>query len=89
MCFRRRFVLDQSLTFNFGARVSGFYWNRVAGLLIRLSVARAQIYVDDLLTLLLRSSAPLLTALLVIMLSVLRIPMSKRKAALSLGRAVV
>ena len=43
----------------------------------------AQIYVDDLLAILLRSSAPLLSALLVVLLCVLRVPMSWHKAALS------
>ena len=61
----------------------------MAGLLLRLThrlwrVRRsAQIYVDDLLAVLLRSSAPLLSALLVVMLCVLRVPMSWHKAALS------
>ena len=63
LCFRHRGILYQSLTLNFGARASGFYWNRVAGLLLRLTHRlwyvrhSAQIYVDDLLAVLLRSSA--------------------------------
>ena len=89
LCFRHRDVLYQSVTLNFGARASGFYWNRVAGLLVRLAHRlwrvrhSALIYVDDLLAVLLRSSAPLLSALLVILLCVLRVPMSWHKAALS------
>ena len=89
LCFRRRDTLYQSVTLNFGARASGFYWNRVAGLLVRLTRRlwrvrhSAKIYVDDLLAILLRSSAPLLSALLVVLLCVLRVPMSWRKAALS------
>ena len=89
LCFRHRGALYQSVTLNFGARASGFYWNRVAGLLLRLTYRlwrvrhSAQIYVDDLLAILLRSSAPLLSALLVVMLCVLRVPMSWHKAALS------
>ena len=43
----------------------------------------AKIYVDDLLAILLRSSAPLLSALLVVLLCILRVPMSWHKAALS------
>ena len=76
LCFRHRDVLYQSVTLNFGARASGFYWNRVAGLLVRLTHRlwrvrhSAQIYVDDL------------SALLVVLLCVLRVPMSWRKAAL-------
>ncbi|CAE7247983.1 unnamed protein product, partial [Symbiodinium pilosum] len=67
----------------------GFYWNHLAGLLVRLTHRlwhvrhSAQIYVDDLLTILLRSSAPLLAAVLVVLLSVLRVPMSWHKAELS------
>ena len=82
LCFRRRDVLYQSV----GARASGF---RVAGLLIRLTHRlwrvrhSAKIYVDDLLAILLRSSAPLLSALLVVLLCILRVPMSWHKAALS------
>ena len=89
LCFRHRDVLYQSVTLNFGARASGFYWNRVAGLLVRLAHRlwrvrhSALIYVDDLLAVLLRSSAPLLSALLVVLLCVLRVPMSWHKAALS------
>ena len=89
LCFRHRSVLYQSVTLNFGARASGFYWNRLAGLLVRLTHRlwhvrhSAQIYVDDLLAVLLRSSAPLLAAILVILLAVLRVPMSWRKAELS------
>ena len=37
LCFRHRSVLYQSVTLNFGARASGFYWNRLAGLLVRLT----------------------------------------------------
>ena len=89
LCFRHRSVLYHSITLNFGARASGFYWNRVAGLLVRLTHRfwhvrhSAQIYVDDLIALLLRSSAPLLSAVLIVLLLVLRVPMSWHKAALS------
>ena len=53
LCFRHRGRLYRSLTLNFGARASGFYWNRVSGLLVRLlhrlvfSAHSALIYVDD------------------------------------------
>ena len=89
LCFRHRDVLYQSVTLNFGARASGFYWNRLAGLLVRLTHRfwhvrhSAQIYVDDLLAMLLRSSAPLLAAVLIVLLQILRVPMSWHKAALS------
>ena len=89
LCFRHRGRLYQCKTLNFGARASGFYWARVAGLLVRL-VHRfwwvshsALIYVDDLLSILEKSSAPLLAALLVVLLQVLNVPMSWRKAKLS------
>ena len=84
LCFRHRSVLYQSVALS----ASGFYWNRLAGLLVRLTHRlwhvrhSAQIYVDDLLTVLLRSSAPLLAAVLVILLSVLRVPTSWHKAEL-------
>ena len=89
LCFRHRGRLYQCKTLNFGARASGFYWARVAGLLVRL-VHRfwwvshsAMIYVDDLLSILEKSSAPLLAALLVVLLQVLNVPMSWHKAKLS------
>ena len=58
LCFRHRGRLYQCKTLNFGACASGFYWARVAGLLVRL-VHRfwwvghsALIYVDDLISIL-------------------------------------
>ena len=89
LCFRHRGRLYQCKTLNFGARASGFYWARVAGLLVRL-VHRfwwvshsALIYVDDLISILEKSSAPLLAALLVVLLQILNVPMSWHKAKLS------
>ena len=89
LCFRHRNVLCQSTTLNFGARASGFYWSRVAGLQLRLLHQltylshSALVYVDDILGLLERSSAPLLAGLIVVTLLVLQVPMSWHKAALS------
>ena len=89
LCFRHCGRLYQCLTLNFGARASGFYWARVAGLLVRLTHKfrwlphSALIYVDDILALLEKSSAPLMASLLVVLLQVLRVPMSWRKAKLS------
>ena len=89
LCFRHRGRLYQCLTLNFGARASGFYWARVAGLLVRLTHKfwwvhhSALIYVDDILALLELSSAPLMASLLVVLLQALRVPMSWRKAKLS------
>ena len=74
---------------NFGARVSSFYWARAAGLLVRLihRLIRvrhsAQIYVDDLFALLESVSAPLWASLVVILLQILRVPISWHKGALS------
>ncbi|CAE7210243.1 unnamed protein product [Symbiodinium sp. CCMP2592] len=93
LCFRHRGKLYQCLTLNFGARVSSFYWARAAGLLLRLvhRIVRvrhsAQIYVDDILALLDAISAPLWASLIVVLLLVLRVPMSWHKAAL--GPSVV
>ena len=88
LCFRHQDVLYQSITLNFGARASGFYWSRLAGHLLRLIHAltylshSALMYVDDILALLERSSAPLLTGLIVVLLLALRVPMSWHKASL-------
>ena len=63
LCFRHRGRLCQCRTLNFGARVSSFYWARVAGLLLRLlkRLVRVRhsglIYVDDIISLLNRTSA--------------------------------
>ena len=89
LCFRHRDRLYQSVTLNFGARASGYYWNRVAGLLVRFlhrllfSAHSAFIYVDDILALLDRRSAPVWTCLLVVAILVLNVPMSWHKASLS------
>ena len=87
--FRRRGKLFQCLTLNFGARASSYYWARTAGLLCRL-LRRIiyvnhglMIYVDDLLCLLRKCASPLLAALLVVFLLVLKVPMSWHKASLS------
>ena len=89
LCFRHRDVLYQSITLNFGALASGFYWSRVAGHLLRLIHTltyvshSALMYVDDTLALLERSSAPLMTGLIVVLLLALCVPMSWHKASLS------
>ena len=55
LCFWYQDVLFKSKTLNFGARASGYFWARVAGLMIRtfhrlLHVRHALFqYVDDLL----------------------------------------
>ena len=88
LCFRHRGRLYQCLTLNFGARVSCFYWARAAGLLLRLMkrLVRVRhtglIYVDDILSLLNRTSAPLWASVIVILLLCLRVPMSWHKCAL-------
>ena len=88
LCFRHRGKLYKSVTLNFGARASGHYWSRVAGLLVRLAhrllfiAHSAFIYVDDILALLERSSAPLTAYVLIILLQVLCMPMSWHKAGL-------
>ena len=63
LCFHHRDWLYQCLTLNFGARASGLFWSRLAGLLLRLSHRVVYlrhallIYVDDLLALLPLSAA--------------------------------
>ena len=89
LCFRHRGKLFQCLTLNFGARASSHYWARTAGLLCRLLRRIIYvnhgllIYVDDLLCLLRKCTSPLLAALLVVFLLILKVPMSWRKASLS------
>ncbi|CAE7611472.1 LRRC45 [Symbiodinium sp. CCMP2592] len=88
LCFFHRGRLFQCLTLNFGARASGFYWARLAGILSRLMhrllfVRHALlIYVDDLISLLSGPSAPVWAAVLCVFLLVLRVPMSWHKAYL-------
>ena len=89
LCFRHKNVLYQCTTLNFGARVSSFYWARAAGLLVRL-VHRlirvrhsAMIYVDDLLCLLDSASAPVWASHIVVLLLLLKVPLSWHKCALS------
>ena len=75
------------LTLNFGARASGWYWGRVAGLMIRSAHALSDHhhtlwqYVDDL-SWLDRATAPLWACTLVILFLMLGIPLSWHKAAL-------
>ena len=73
--------LYRCLTLNFGACTSGWYWGRVAGLMVRMGHALFLghhqslnwQYVDDLLACLDRQSAPLLSSLLVVMFLILGI----------------
>ena len=89
LCFHHRNRLYQCLTLNFGARASGFYWARLAGLLTRLGhrfifvLHSLLIYVDDFICLLHEESAPVWASVLVLLLCCLGVPMSWRKAALS------
>ena len=89
LCFRHAGRLYQSITLNFGARVSSFFWARCAGLLMRLlkRLLRVRhsswIYVDDLLSLFDRLSAPLWASVVVVLLLCLKIPMSWHKGTLS------
>ena len=89
LCFRHKNVLYQCATLNFGARVSSFYWARAAGLLVRLvhKLIRvrhsAKIYVDDLLCLLDSASTPVWASHIVVLLLLLKVPLSWHKCALS------
>ena len=88
LCFHVGERLYQCLCLNFGARVSGWYWGRVAGLMVRTSHALLDHhhalwqYVDDLLAWLDRQTAPLWASALIILFLILGIPMSWHKAAL-------
>ena len=89
LCFRHKNVLYQCTTLNFGARVSSFYWARAAGLLVRLihRLLRvrhsAKIYVDDLLCLLDSASAPVWASHVVVLLLLIKVPLSWHKCAFS------
>eukprot|EP00435_Cladocopium_sp_Y103_P020066 s4625_g4.t2 len=89
LCFHVGDDLYQSICLNFGARASGWYWGRVAGLMVRTSHALLDHhhalwqYVDDLLVWLDKQSAPLWASSLVILFLLLGIPMSWHKAALA------
>ena len=88
LCFHANGKLYRCITLNFGARASGWYWGRVAGLMVRTSHALLAHghalwqYVDDLLAWLDRISSPLWASLLVVLFLILGIPMSWHKAAL-------
>lgn len=89
LCFWHGTRLFQCLTLNFGARASGWWWNRVAALMVRTFHKMLRYrhalwqYVDDLLVFLDKQSAPLWASLLVILCAVLNIPMSWHKCQLS------
>ena len=86
--FHANSKLYRCITLNFGARASGWYWGRVAGLMVRTSHALLAHghalwqYVDDLLAWLDRISTHLWASLLVVLFLILGIPMSWHKAAL-------
>ena len=88
LCFHANGKLYRCITLNFGARASGWYWGRVAGLMVRTSHALLAHghalwqYVDDLLAWLDRISSPLWASLLVVLFLILGIPMSWHKASL-------
>ena len=82
LCFHANGKLYRCITFNFGARASGWYWGRVAGLMVRTAHALLGYghvlwqYVDDLLAWLDSISAPLWWAsILVILFLIVGIPL--------------
>ena len=81
-------TLFKSVTLNFGARASGYFWSRVAGLMVRslhriLHVRHALFqYVDDLLILLEATTSPIWIGILTLTCLVLGIPMSWHKTAI-------
>ena len=90
LCFHANGELYRCIALNFGARASGWYWGRVAGLMFRTSHALLGYghalwqYVDDLLAWIDRVSSPLWASLLVVLFLILGIPMSWHKAALNM-----
>ena len=89
LCFHANGQLYRCITLNFGACASGWYWGRVAGLMVRTShslLAYGHVlwqYVDDLLAWLGKVSCPLWASLLVVLFLILGVPMSWHKAALA------
>ena len=89
LCFHANGELYRCITLNFGARASGWYWGRLAGLMVRSCHALLAHghalwqYVDDLLAWLDKASSPLWASLIVIPMLILGVPMSWHKAALS------
>ena len=88
LCFRFQKRLFRSNTLNFGARASGYYWGRVAGMLMR-TLHRAVhvrhsmfIYVDDLLAVLDSKSSPVYASIIVLMCMCLGVPLSWKKTQL-------
>ena len=82
LCFHANGELYRCITLNFGARASGWYWGRLAGIMVRschslLAHGHALWqYVDDLLAWLDKSSSPLWASLIVVLLFILGVPMS-------------
>ena len=74
------------MTLNFGARASGWYWGRIAGLMARLvhhllpPTHCVFQYVDDMLLWLDACTAPIWASMVSLMFLCLRIPMSWKKA---------
>ena len=90
LCFHANGKLYRCVTLNFGARASGWYWGRVAGLMVRAAHSLLGYghvlwqYVDDLLAWLDSISAPLWASILVILFMILGIPLSWHKESLSM-----
>ncbi len=81
-CFHFQKRLFRSVTLNFGARASGYYWGRVAGMLMRtlhrvVHVRHSMfIYVDDILATLDSRSSPIYASMIVLMCMCLGVPLS-------------
>ncbi len=88
LCFRFQKRLFRSNTLNFGARASGYYWGRVAGMLMRtlhraVHVCHSMfIYVDDILAALDSKSSPVYASIIVLMCMCLGVPLSWKKTQL-------
>ena len=85
LCFQFQSRLFRSVTLNFGARASGYYWGRIAGMLMRvlhriMHVRQSMfIYVDDLLATLDLRSAPIYASMILIMCMCLGVPLTWKK----------
>ena len=84
----KRNSFSVTVTLNFGARASGYYWGRVAGMLMRtlhrvVHVRHGMfIHVDDILATLDSRSSPIYASMIVLMCMCLGVPLSWKKTQL-------
>ena len=94
LCFHFQKRLFRSVTLNFGARASGYYWGRVACMLMRtlhrvVHVPHSMfIFVDDILAALDSKSSPVYASMIVLMCMCLGVPLSWKKDTVTIRGCV-